>query len=130
MALAAGISAAWTSRRLNVPPSTEKAPLSDSARPPSVPGPMMASMIACIPGGTSVRLVADQRRHPGLLGLGQPDPQVDAERLGDLVGDEGAERATVDPADQLAGEPAVGQGVVAVPAADRPLGCGGGERAS
>ena len=48
---------------------------------------------------------------------------------GDLVGDELAEAAVlrIDSPDELAGEPAVRQRVVAVRRADRPLGLGVGE---
>ena len=48
------------------------------------------------------------------LGLGQPDPEVEAERAGDLFGEVLADRASVDPTDQLPGQPAVGECVVAV----------------
>ena len=36
------------------------------------------------------------------------------ERLGNFLSKERAERATVDPADELAGQPPVGEGVIAV----------------
>ena len=57
---------------------------------------------------------ADQRRDARLLRLGQPDPEVEAERLGDLVAEVRADALAGDAADDLADEPAVRRRVVAV----------------
>ena len=46
--------------------------------------------------------------------FGQPDVRVESEWCGHFVGEESANRAAVDPPDDLADEPAVGDGVVAV----------------
>ena len=52
--------------------------------------------------------------------LRQPDVEVEAQRRGDLVGDEAAEAATGHPPDDLADQEAEGEGVVAVPGARLP----------
>ncbi len=61
-------------------------------------------------------------RHPPLLLLGQADPELGADRRHHLIGDEAAQAAPlrVHPADELTGQPAVGEGVVAVAGARRP----------
>ena len=98
------------------------------------PGPFWEDLVPS-PGGSEemgreLLVALDGECDDALAALAhlRADPRVDAGRLGDLVGDERADRAAVDPADQLAGQPAVRQGVVAVPTADRPLGCGGPRR--
>ena len=59
-------------------------------------------------------------RHTRLLRLGQADPELEAERGGHLVGEVLPDPTTIDPADQLAGEPAVCERVIAVGAARHP----------
>ena len=61
-----------------------------------------------------------QRRHAVLLLVGEPDPELEAERLGDLVVEEGAEALARDALHDLADQPAVGGGVVAVRGAGLP----------
>ena len=59
-----------------------------------------------------------QRRDPAALLERTPDVQpVQAERAGQLVGDEPGDRPPRHPADQLPGQPSVGQRVVPVPGA-------------
>src|SRR4029079_19536709 len=58
--------------------------------------------------------VADEWRDAWLLGLRQPDEEVETERPRDLLGEEGAQRPTVDPTDDLADEVPVRHLVVAV----------------
>ena len=55
-----------------------------------------------------------------LLLVGQPDPELEVERHGDLVVEEGAEALAGDPPHDLADQPAVGGGVVAVGGAGLP----------
>jgi hypothetical protein len=78
-------------------------------------------------GLSSFNGLTDDRRRPICQLLGQPDPQIDAERTGDLVGQELPGRATVGATDQLAGQPTEREGVIAVASADRPVGLGVGE---
>ena len=54
-----------------------------------------------------------QRGDARLVLLGQADPELDAERPRHLLGEEPADAPPVDPADQFAAEPAIGQRVVA-----------------
>ena len=82
-----------------------------------------------------IALLAQRRRHRGdavLVLLGQADPEVDAERLGDGLAEERAERAAGDPAHQLADRPAEVDHVVAVAGArlpERLLGLQAGDHA-
>ncbi len=73
---------------------------------------------ACAPRGPRRRgrigETTDERRDPRLLGLREPDPEVETERRGDLVVEVGADGLAGDAADHLADEPAVGGRVVAV----------------
>ncbi len=59
---------------------------------------------------------------PRLECLGQPDPELEPERLGQLVVEERAEAATIDPAHHLADQVAVGERVVAVGDTGLPVG--------
>ncbi len=58
----------------------------------------------------------------GSILLGETDPEVETERLGELVVEERAEAAAVDPAHDLAHEVPVGERVVAVRDAGLPVG--------
>jgi len=63
-------------------------------------------------GGIDHRWV--QVGDPAELTVGQPDEEVQPERSGDLLREEAAEAPTADPAHDLAEDPAIGTGVVAV----------------
>src|SRR3546814_5388582 len=67
-----------------------------------------------VPGGEAGDAVV-------LLG-GQADPELEVERAGDLLGEEGAEALAADAAHYLADQPPVGGGVVAVGGARLPHG--------
>ena len=64
----------------------------------------------------------DHRCDPWLVLLGQPDPELEPERLGELVVEERAEAAAVDPPHDLADEMPVGERVVTVRHARLPVG--------
>ena len=115
MPLAAPISAACTARSFQH--SMSNAPLRFSARPSTESGPVNSSsscpqlLVGSFAFGDEA---ADERRDAMLLGFGQADPELEAEWLRDLVGEEGAEAPAVDAPDDLADEPSVGERVVAV----------------
>ena len=62
---------------------------------------------------------AHQLGAAGVLAVGQADPEIQAEGLGDVLAQRGPHGAAVDAAEDLAGDVAEGQGVVAAGRADR-----------
>ena len=95
---AAGISAAWTGRVLKMPES-RNAPPALSALPSFDSGPISSFNAAMASGSTSASAPLDvprppmSVRDPGLECLGQPDVEVEPERLGDLLAEVRADAA-------------------------------------
>ena len=121
MPFAAGISAAWRAGLLKPSPRLPNAPLSDNAREMSASGPSSSvrSMASAEP---SAAPSATSGADAVLLRRGQPDPELETERLGDLVVPERAEALAGDAPHDFADEVAVGDRVVAVRGARLPVG--------
>ena len=118
MPLAAPISAAWPARVL-APPVRQAPTLKKNSDGDRLP---VGREIAHERRHGVRRLVdvGDDRRDARLDRLRQADPEVEAERPGDLVLKEGAERLARGAPHHLADRPAEGEAVIAVARAGRP----------
>ena len=98
-------------------------PFIDSDRPTNVSGPMNAATVAgalVVEVGVTGAEPADQRRDTCLVLLREPDPELEPERLRDLVAEERADAAAVDVSHHFPEQVAVGHRVVAVRGAGVP----------
>ena len=114
---AAGISAAWSARVFHTSGPESEPPGAKSALPSVVSGPMN-----CVHergdlgvfGDERVGETTDQRRDAPFLRLGEPDPEVEAERGRDLVVEIRADALARDAANDFTDEPSVRGRVVPV----------------